>query len=399
MLYLLLSSACDEYGLDEKYTDDLYEDSAIDIEDACELCIENVYPSAGPLSGGTSLSIVGEGFSSDTLVYFGNQEMSATFLDSNTLVITTPSSLVAGSVDITVTKGAQSHTLFDAFSYTDDSSGGNTGGNTSGNTDTGNSGNTGGNTDTGTTNNSGLISGLVELAVQGYVDPLISPSGTTPMVSGSVTLHSPTAGSWLSWLPATGTCVSTINQNPLASGDNSGSLMYLTGTAGSFSLPAQTNAQTGTSYTSNLLSVDQIAANTPYDVEIPGTGEVIQNAVSIPSDFTITPIEPFVYPELFAYPMSASNFMLSWTPFTGGEMMLILEFFSYPDGNYHSMLLCMAEDNGALGIPASMLAAFTNYSITVQLYRIQRSQALRDDGSFVEGFGMIGWTGTGYLAP
>ena len=63
------------------------------------------------------------------------------------------------------------------------------------------------------------------------------------------------------------------------------------------------------------------------------------------------------------------------------------------------MLLCMAEDSGALGIPANMLTPFYNYSITIQLYRIQRSQALRDDGSLVEGFGMIGWTGTGYLGP
>ena len=109
---------------------------------------------------------------------------------------------MAGSVDITVTMGDKV-TLFDAFNYTDDSSE-NTGGNTGGGTDTGgNGGNTGGNTGNENTNNSGLVSGLGSR--RSVVDPLISPSGTTPMVSGSVTLHAPTGSSWLSWLPATGT--------------------------------------------------------------------------------------------------------------------------------------------------------------------------------------------------
>ena len=61
------------------------------------------------------------------------------------------------------------------------------------------------------------------------------------------------------------------------------------------------------------------------------------------------------------------------------------------------MLLCMAEDNGGLGLPQH--AGCIPITASEWLYRVQRSQTLRDDGNFVEGFGMIGWTGTGYLAP
>ena len=69
--------------------------------DSVPLSIASVAPSDGSSSGGTTLTIRGSGFQIGAVVRFANVEVAASFLDENTLQVTTPS-LPAGPVRVTV---------------------------------------------------------------------------------------------------------------------------------------------------------------------------------------------------------------------------------------------------------------------------------------------------------
>lgn len=84
--------------------------------------ILSVTPSAGPLGGGTRVTITGAGFSSGTRVTFGGTEGLAVSVESPARIsVTTPSRSFAGSVDVVVINaGLQSVTLANGFTYAGD---------------------------------------------------------------------------------------------------------------------------------------------------------------------------------------------------------------------------------------------------------------------------------------
>lgn len=52
--------------------------------------ISTITPSYGPPSGGTSVTITGAGFTLNSRVFFGNAELTSTYLNTQTLQVTTP---------------------------------------------------------------------------------------------------------------------------------------------------------------------------------------------------------------------------------------------------------------------------------------------------------------------
>lgn len=82
-----------------------------------EPSIISITPQSGPESGGTEVTITGTLFSPLATVEFDyNSASSVTFIDSNTLVATTPGG--TGTVDVTVTTPNSQSLLSQAFTYT-----------------------------------------------------------------------------------------------------------------------------------------------------------------------------------------------------------------------------------------------------------------------------------------
>jgi hypothetical protein len=83
---------------------------------ACTLTITSVTPALGPLSGGTYLTVKGEGFGSGARVHLGTSRAPARVVDATTLLVVTPPGLAA-KVDLRVDQGADHATRGAAFRY------------------------------------------------------------------------------------------------------------------------------------------------------------------------------------------------------------------------------------------------------------------------------------------
>ena len=401
-MFFILFFSCD-YGLDSEYyfkdTGDIPESDSP--SEDCSFCIQNIQPNIGPLEGGTTITVYGTGFDNSMHLYFGNAPLIPSVLSDSTLVFQTPSSLAIGTVDISIEKGAEYHTLYNAFTYYDGTgsttSGTTTGGTTTGGTTTG--GTTGGTTTGGS--NSGLLTGLVEMAVQYYTIPELSPTGTNPMITASFVNHNGSTGSWQTWIPPSGGCQnhSALTIPHLTNGTSVGNSVTFSSSASSFVLPSTIDQYGGITYTSPL-NVYQIGANQSYSLSLP-TGETIHGAISLPSDFlSFDPIQPFTNTSIFSTPISVNNFSLQWTAdIPPADILVVIEYFTYPDNIPSGATVCSTTDTGSLFIPASIIGSYVNYNIVLQLYRMRRGIIYRTDGSYVETLSLNGWTGTGYLAP
>ncbi len=92
----------------------------------------SVDPNSGTTAGGTPVTISGSGFQWNTAVTFGGVPVTATYLDPNTLGLTTPPH-AAGPVDVVTTNtDSQNGTLNAGFTYVQGQGGGGAGGGTGG---------------------------------------------------------------------------------------------------------------------------------------------------------------------------------------------------------------------------------------------------------------------------
>src|SRR5210317_214868 len=89
---------CDELGM--KSVPQAQDSSEQEI--VSDIRVDLISPNIGALSGGTSVNIHGAGFEGDIIVYFGNISVDVTKIDSETLVLSSPSSSVEQSVDVIV---------------------------------------------------------------------------------------------------------------------------------------------------------------------------------------------------------------------------------------------------------------------------------------------------------
>ena len=80
--------------------------------------ISGISPAAGPLGGGTLVTLTGDGLSGVTSVTFdGVPGTGLTVIDPMTVQVTTPPGAMAGNVDVVVSDGVESVTLPGAFQY------------------------------------------------------------------------------------------------------------------------------------------------------------------------------------------------------------------------------------------------------------------------------------------
>jgi len=80
--------------------------------------ITSIHPTAGPITGGTDVTIYGSGFNASAVVYFGwPAEATSTELVSSTQLQTVTPAHDPGTVDVMVSQNGGADTLEDAFTY------------------------------------------------------------------------------------------------------------------------------------------------------------------------------------------------------------------------------------------------------------------------------------------
>lgn len=357
------------------------------------LQIDLLEPSRGPLSGGTPVIVRGVGFDEETVISFGNSPVAVTFIDEETLTLTTPPAAVEAIIDVTVENATERTILRAAYTYTGDGDA----------PDQPEDPDDPEDPDTGeaVVDGTGLTGGLVELWMQLYACPACFEVPEPTQVSASTILHSPTSGSWLDWIPAVGTCSGeAVGSGLTVIGEDVGASAFLDTTGASITMSRSRLTGT-TAYTAQSVPLDNYLLLTSYDLT---AGSLfLEDAVQTPDFFTEIQPEGILYDSpLSAYLqlISASNATFAWSPSgTDDDILLVMEVFDPLYATYMGMILCRSTDAGRLTIPLSMFAPYYEQSpVTIQLYRLQMHQRLHPtNGSTIESLSLSGVVGTGTL--
>lgn len=380
LLPLLFASACGVFGLDP-VADGVPADSAAP-SPCTGLCVQGVNPDWGPLAGGTAVEVQGGGFGADAQVLFGSQPVETTVLDAGRLVVTTPEARVEGAVNVTVQSGGQSDTLYDAFTYLDGGGGGD---------DSGGSG-----------DNRGLVSGLVELSYFVVACPSCFGASSYLDYSVAAAFHAPVEGSWLSWMPALGSCANDPSPTALSGQTQDvGDRVYLNSGAVSLAL-RRGGSGSAVIYQATALEQTDWVKNGAWDLELPELGAEVTGVAHGPQIFdTITPTALLADgAQAFSATINRSSARFTWSPAGVADGFVVrLDVYSSNGASYLGSVLCHASDSGSLTVPSGALSGYPSRALlAVWVYRLQIGGAERsDDGSTVESAASIGLLGTGTL--
>jgi hypothetical protein len=386
VILALLALGCGRYGL-ENVIEDTSETADSDTEppSLCAdepVCVTDVSPDHGPLAGGTTVTLTGHGFTGAS-VEFGRAALTTTVVSDETLTVVTPAAAVEAAIDITVTSDAGQWVAYDGYTYTD-------------RVDTGQ--------DTGKDTGiqpSGMIEGVVEYSYAAYGCP--ECFGLTSSLSFAVAagFHSPVTGSWFSDLPPQGSCDSSSAFNPPAGAFvDVGDWVYLN--AGSVSLPLRrTNGDSGVLYQGSFGESEK-GWSSFYDLEIPGSGVVVQDVLHVTSGFSDVQPLAILNPQSTAFQATVrkQNASFTWAPTSiADEFIVHLQVFSPNGQSYLGEVICNSADNGGLTIPSGLLSSFPNNSLlAINMWRRQTNQTVNDaTGHTIESASYIGLVGTATL--
>ena len=350
-----------------------------------DFVVTDIDPSFGSPSGGTSVSINGNGFEGTVTVSFGNLELDITVIDAQTIVLETPASPSEGQVDVTVESDIGSVTIDEGFNYTNDDP-------EPEDTDTQDTEDTQ-STDTGTPQSSGLTGGLVEIWRKLYACPdCFNPVFPQQVIEASASIHDPVQGSWISWLPPLNSCESILTYPDLGTSLDLGQVS-LTGNGSSIGLSF--DSQSG-SYINSNVPTTSFQYNTIYGLQ----SDIVsfQSLLQTPSTPEIVEPAGMLDAQGFVQPFSKSNFAIFWGPTgTTDTILFLLEVYGQ-DGSYDTVT-CLTTDSGGLGLDPALLSAFTAEDMLVlSFYRMQLTGAIHpDNGSTIEAVSAVGVIGTGYL--
>jgi len=361
-----------------------------DTSEDSEVQILSIEPDWGPTAGGTLVTITGIGFDGQIGVLFDDAVLSVTKLDAETLLVTSPPSAVEVQVDVTVESDLGKGIGRDGFTYSDSGPPPDTG-----SPDTGSAG-------------TGLVGGYAEFSLLQIACPACVGMTTGLDVNASAVFHEPSTGSWLSWLPAEGTCLANPTPAvPTSTRLDVGEWVYLT--AGSESIGLWKTMDTaGTTYKASGLDNSDFLRNAYFDLSVPDTGALgafeLEDALLTPQGFDT--IEP--YEMLYSHPDSAwsasisiSNAQFTWAPTGGSGSFVILLAVLDSSGTISGQVMCRGADNGSMMIPSTYLSGYSAYSgVLVYMYRYRFSNAvIPSNGSTFETVGQSGFLGTGVLTP
>lgn len=355
--------------------------------------IDAVSPAFGAPGGGTNVEITGAGFVGDVVVSFGGVWGEATVVDSSTLTVTTPGIGVSLTVDVVVESDNGVATLPDGFAFRV-GGGGDTGGDDTGGGDT-----TGG--------YDGLVGGYAEFE---HLSIACLPcyglsSSTPPTVTAGAKFHAPSAGSWLSWIPSDGACVSDAAPNTLATTTrNAGATLILNDGARDVTLTA-VGGSGGVVYEGSGLVASDYTFGGVWDLAGRGGADVgallLNDTLRTPADFSsVTPAAILATSTGEAFTVgfgSSAGTPVTWSPSGVGDLVLVtLEASS--GGSYIGSTTCRSTDDGSILIPGSATSGWdSGTQLSVRIVRYDNEESVLTDGSTFETSGRVERVGTGVV--
>ncbi len=372
---------------------DLQGDSGGD-GDAVE--IQSVEPDWGPTEGGTIVTLIGEGFEGDMMVSFGRAEVDVTRVGPDEIIVASPALGFEGSVDLTVTSDLGEAVLDDGYHYSDSGPPPDTGTDETGDDDTGDGPSEGG------------TGGYVELSFVQYACP--SCFGMTDTLSANATawFHTPIQQSWLSWLPAAGTCIRDHTAStPAVTFSGVGDYVHLLAGQRTVGLQRIVDS-TGTWYEGANLAEADFVSNTSYDLSVPGSGSTaafqVEDVITTPQGWVSFSPQSLLMDTPSAYSAQvsrSSGASFSWSPSGGGEHVLVQMLFGDLSGQTLGTVVCHDTNHGSLAVPSTVLTGLPTGSIAlVQIMRFVQSSSTRpDNGSALEGIALLGFVGTAVVTP
>lgn len=251
---------------------------------------------------------------------------------------------------------------------------------------------------------SGVV-GLVEFTKLQVACPACFSASSDLLVDASAAFHAPVDGSWIAWLPPSGTCARNATPVPLASTTlDLGGWTYLQSGSHSVGLSRQ-SGQTGTIYRSQGLDDADYLRNAEFDVSVPdapGGALFVDRGVHTTYGFdAITPVEMlYVEPAAaFAAPIARTGQSFSWAPTGAGDFFVVwIDVYDAWTVAFLGSVMCVGPDSGAMTVPSTQLSVFPSGSLLgVGLYRYRHNHADLPDGTTLEAVSWSGVLGTGTL--
>ncbi len=381
-------SGCGRTGLSNR--PDVVEDSASDTP----VGIDALDPNWSLPDEATAVTITGHGFQGAVTVDFGRAEADASVLDDQTIVVTAPAAGMETTVDVTVHTALGDATLPDGFTWSADEP-----------VDTGDTG--GG--DTGDTSGAGQTGGLVEFSLLQIACPSCLGYTSDLQVVATAGFHQPTPKSWVSWLPAKGTCVTDPAPTQASTAFlDAGSRLWLEyGPDDHPDVSVALDEDAGV-YGADGLTADDFVRTAGYRVEVAGGGDVpaftAENAFYTPDSISaLTPME-MLYSDprsAFAAKIKKSAADFTWSSNGGNDgFAVVIDAYNASSGAPLGEVFCYDGDSGSMRVPSNYLSGFPSGSLLViGMYRYAVDRFVRpDNGSDVQTVITFGVLGTGVLA-
>jgi len=249
------------------------------------------------------------------------------------------------------------------------------------------------------------VAGLVEFTKLQVACPACFDASSDLIVDAAAAFHAPANGSWIGWMPATGTCIRNPAPVPLASTTlDLGSFTYLQSGSHSVGLSRQAGAN-GTIYRGQGLDDADYLRNAEFDVSVPdapGGTLFVDRGVHTTEGFDSIQPQEMLYVEpgaAFAAALMRSGQSFTWTPTGSGDFFVILIDAYDPDtAAYLGSVMCKGPDSGSMTVPSSALAVFPSGALAgIGLYRYRYNVADVGDGTVLEAVSSSGVLGTGTL--
>jgi len=378
-------SGCGSFGLDQKATVDSAD------TDAPGVFIQAITPNFGPISGDTSVNIIGEGFGVAPIVTWGTTLADVEAATDTLLVVRTPAAAAPGVVDVTVASEAGSYTLQDAYTFTpvgDTTDPTDTGGGGPGGTDTDVGGDGGADTeDTGTPPAEGT-GALVQISYTYNLCPdCFIPPNPEETASAVAAFFDPVDVDFLDYLPAIGACATGVG--PPDRGLNyldAGAFTYLRSGSRLINLYQTVDGSKITyaaSSADSTMAASDIAHSAAYDLSTGGG-----------SDITNFELEDAAYTAQFFDDLSPDTSSMwgyklsrtqpttwTWAPTgtSGGHFVIIYEFYN-ASGSYLGASVCHGNDTGVFSAPASAVIAGAGSYVILTFARFETGTSPMPDG-------------------
>ncbi len=365
----------------------------LDDSAAGPVTIDGVSPSFGPVEGGNAVTIDGTGFEGTITVAFGRGDpVSAVAIDADTISVEAPYSGVEATVDLTVTTDLGSATRENGYAF----------GDTPPDTGSGNGGDNGGDNGGGSEG----VAGLVEFSLLQIACPSCFGLTSELEVTADAAFHEPVSGSWVSWIPSSGSCTtSAATSTPASTYLDAGSYVYLESGSHSIGM-VKTSGSGGPGYEASGLDNDDYARTASYSLDISGgpdvAAEIITGAMLTPQGFSdIQPADTLytTSQSAFAARISRAGQAFSWAPSGGtGQFIILIDAYDGRTGSPIGEGLCAGDDNGAMTVPSSVIGSWPSGSLlAIYFLRYQVETPQFASGATLEAVARVGVLGTGIV--